>query len=96
MSLDDLKKHFESTYSIEVSMITYGTATVFSSFDKNAKVRLPLRVPEAIEAVTKKELPKYKRFLALGVSGNTIGGVDCLLPDVRYEIWWYKLELYEI
>ena len=68
-------------------MITYGTATVFSSFDnKNAKTRLPLRVPEAIGAVTKKELPKYKRFLALGVSGNTKDGVDCLLPDVRYEI----------
>ena len=68
-------------------MITYGTATVFSSFDnKNTKTRLPLRVPEAIEAVTKKELPKYKRFLALGVSGNTKDGVDCLLPDVRYEI----------
>ena len=83
MSLEDLKNHFEKVYNIEVSMITYGTATVFSSFDKNAKSRLPMRVPEAIESVTKKELPKYKRFLALGVSGNTKDGVDCLLPDVR-------------
>jgi len=65
-------------------MITYGTAIVFSSFDKNTKARLPLRVPEAIESVTKKDLPKYKRFLALVVSGNTKDGVDCLLPDVRY------------
>lgn len=45
MSLEDLKNHFEKVYNIEVSMITYGTATVFSSFDKNAKSRLPMRVP---------------------------------------------------
>lgn len=86
MTLLDLKNHFENTYGIEVSMITYGTATVYSSFDKSAQTRLPLKVPEAIEAVTKKELPKYKRFLPVGVSGNTKDGVDCLLPDVRYQI----------
>ena len=67
-------------------MITYGSATVFSSFDKNAKNRLSMGVGEAIEAVTKKELPKYKRFLPLGVSGSTKDGIDCLLPDVRYEL----------
>ena len=48
MSLKDFKNHFETTYSIDVSMITYGTATIFSSFDKNAQARLPLRVSEAI------------------------------------------------
>jgi hypothetical protein len=67
-------------------MITYGSATVYTSFDKGAKVRLPMKVPAAIEALTKKEIPSYKRFLALGVSGSDLNGVDCLLPDVRYEI----------
>jgi hypothetical protein len=32
MTLQDMKKHFEEKYNIEVSMITYGSATVFSSF----------------------------------------------------------------
>jgi hypothetical protein len=67
-------------------MITYGSATVYTSFDKGAKARLPLKVPDAIEKLTKKELPPYKRFLPLGVSGSDANGVDCLLPDVRYEI----------
>lgn len=67
-------------------MITYGSATVYTSFDKTAKLRLPLKVNAAIEALTKKEIPKYKRFIALGVSGSDKDGVDCLLPDVRYEI----------
>ena len=72
-------------------MITYGTATIFSSFDKSAKDRLNMRLPEAIEKVSKKEIPKYKRFICVGVSGNTKDGVDFLMPDVRYEIWWLYL-----
>jgi hypothetical protein len=67
-------------------MITYGSATVYTSFDKGAKARLPMKVPDAIETLTKKKIPKFKRFLALGVSGNDSGNIDCLLPDVRYEI----------
>lgn len=86
MILKDFKDHMEKTYKIEISMITYGTATVYSFFDKNAKDRLPMKIPEAIEKLTKKELPKYKRFLALGVSGSTTEGVDCLMPDIKYEI----------
>ena len=70
MTLDDLKRFFEEKYKIEVSMITYGSGTLYTSFDKNAKARLPMKVPEAIESLTKKELPKSRRFLPLGVSGN--------------------------
>lgn len=68
-------------------MITYGTATIYSQFEKStqATARFAMKVPAAIEALTKKEIPKYKRFLAIGVSGDQ-GGVDCMLPDVRYEI----------
>jgi hypothetical protein len=69
-------------------MITYGTSTIYSSFDKGeqAKARFAMNVPAAIEALTKKVIPNYKRFIALGVSGNDKDNVDCMLPDVRYEI----------
>lgn len=70
MTLAELKKYFEDTYKIEVSMITYGSATVYTSYDQGAKKRLPMKVPEAIEALTKKEIPKFRKFLPLGVSGN--------------------------
>lgn len=86
MVLKDFIEHCEKTYNIEISMITYGTATVFSSFDKSAKDRLPMKLPEAIEKVSKKEIPKFKRFVCVGVSGNTKDGVDFLMPDVRYEL----------
>lgn len=48
LTLSELKDHFEKTYSIDVSMITYGSATVYTSFDKGAAARLPLKVPAAI------------------------------------------------
>ena len=51
MTVKDFKDYFEKTYDIEVSMITYGTATIYSSFDKQVQARLPLKLPEAIENV---------------------------------------------
>lgn len=67
-------------------MITYGSATVYTSYGADAKKRLPLKVQEAISQVTKKEFPKWKRFIPIGVTGNTADGIDCLLPDIRYQI----------
>jgi hypothetical protein len=84
MTVEGLKKHFEDTYKIEVSMITNGSCIVFSAYDQMAKKRLPMKIPEAVESVTKKEIPNFRKFLALSVSGNNAEGIDCMLPDVRY------------
>jgi ubiquitin-activating enzyme E1 len=87
MTIDDMKNHFEQKYGIEVSMITYGSATVFSSFGgKDSQARLPLKVETAIESVSKKEFPKWRKIIPIGISGNTVDGIDCLLPDVRYTL----------
>lgn len=89
MTLEQMKTHFESTYNIEVSMITFGSATVYSSYGADAKKRLPLLIEKAIQEVTKKPFPAWKKLIPIGVSGNTKEGIDCLLPDVRYQISWY-------
>jgi hypothetical protein len=67
-------------------MITYGTSTVYTSFGKESKARLPMLLQEAIELVTKKTIPKWKTILPIGISGNTTDGTDCLMPDVRYHL----------
>jgi len=86
MTLEALKNHFEKAYNIEVSMITFGTSTVYTSYGADAKKRLPLLVEQAIAEVTKKPFPHWKTLIPIGVSGNTQDGTDCLLPDVRYQI----------
>ena len=67
-------------------MITYGSATVYSSFGNDSKARLTMKVQEAIENVTKKEFPAWKRIVPIGISGNVKDGTDCVMPDVRYRI----------
>ena len=86
MTVAELKEHFEKTYNIEVSMISYGTATVFSSYGADSKKRLAMPVQNAIQDLSKKEFPSWKKIIPIGVSGNTSDGVDCVLPDVRFHI----------
>lgn len=86
MTMEQMKNHFESNYKIEVSMITYGTSTVYTSYGADSKKRLPMLVEQAITEVTKKPFPQWKRFIPIGVSGNTTDGTDCLMPDIRYQI----------
>ena len=81
-----MKNFFEKEYNIECSMITYGTGTVYSSFGADSKSRLPMKVEAAIENVSKKEFPKWKKIIPIGISGNTKDGIDCVMPDVRYRI----------
>lgn len=69
-------------------MITSGTCTVYTSFGKEGQARLQLSVREAIEKVSKKEIPAWKQILQLGVSGNTSDGTDVLMPDIKYFCWF--------
>lgn len=87
MTLEAMKNHFEQTYNIEVSMITFGTSTVYTSYGADSKKRMPLDVIQAIAEVTKKEFPKWKRFIPIGINGNTSDGTDCFMPDIRYQIY---------
>lgn len=67
-------------------MITYGTSTVFSSYGQDSQKRLKMSIVEAIESVSKKPLPKWRKVLPLAISGTGEGGIDCVLPDIRYYI----------
>ena len=49
MTLGDMKNHFEKTYSIDVTMITFGSATIYTSYGPDAKKRLGLPVQNAIQ-----------------------------------------------
>lgn len=67
-------------------MITYGTSTVYTSYGAESKKRLPMLVQNAIEDVTKKNFPTWRKIVPIGISGNTSDGTDCVMPDVRYHI----------
>ena len=49
-------------------MITHGAASIYPVYGSGSKDRLALPIEEAIKIVTKKEVPKYKKFLPISIS----------------------------
>ena len=45
-----------------------------------------MSITKAVEDVTKKEFPAWKKIIPLGISGNTSDGIDCVLPDIRFHV----------
>lgn len=66
-------------------MITHGPASLWPSFGAASKQIPNKRIDEAIEAVTKRPIPQYKRFLPLAISAYTKDDIYCLMPIVRYQ-----------
>lgn len=67
-------------------MITYGTSTVYSSYGQDSQKRIKMKIHEAIESLTHKKLPAWRKILALSASGNVQDGTDCIMPDIRYHV----------
>ena len=67
-------------------MITFGSATIYSSYGPESAKRLAMPVQTAIQDITKKILPNWRKIIPIGVSGSTSDGIDCVLPDIRYHI----------
>lgn len=44
LSIEDLKAKMEKDYSITVTMITYGSSTLFSAYGQDSKKRLKMKV----------------------------------------------------
>ena len=67
-------------------MFTYGVSTVYSSYGE-AKKRLEMKMEEAIEQAIKVPIGKNKKYLKLSVCANEKDGVDCVFPDIRYQLF---------
>ena len=39
-----------------------------------------------IETVGKRSVPDFKKIVEIEVAGNTLDGVDVIMPSVRYEL----------
>lgn len=86
MSLEDIIDKVKKEYQVKVSMITYNTSTLYTSFGQESQKRLKMNIPEAILNVSKKALPPWETIVQLGIAGTAEQDIDCLLPDVRFYI----------
>eukprot|EP00164_Ancoracysta_twista_P001544 GFYU01002025.1.p1 GENE.GFYU01002025.1~~GFYU01002025.1.p1 ORF type:complete len:1022 (+),score=376.66 GFYU01002025.1:139-3066(+) len=87
ITLQEFLDHFEKGMKLEVGMISYGPAIVYSSFTQRKKIeeRLPLKMSEVCKLVSKKDLPAYSKYLVFEICCNDENDEDVETPYVRYQ-----------
>uniref|UniRef100_A0A7S3ZEA8 E1 ubiquitin-activating enzyme n=1 Tax=Lotharella globosa TaxID=91324 RepID=A0A7S3ZEA8_9EUKA len=87
-TLQQLKDHFEEKYGLEIVMLSYGKALLFSQYGfmakKKNKVRLKLAMPELVETVAKVKVDRAAAFLMFEAMVTTVEGDDVDIPSVRF------------
>lgn len=76
----------EKTYEVEVSMLSFQNAILYSFFQsaKKRKARMPMLIEDVIAEVTQKSISPNQQFILLDPYCNDEDGEDVDLPIVRY------------
>eukprot|EP00466_Bigelowiella_natans_P017477 jgi/Bigna1/88516/estExt_fgenesh1_pg.C_330078 len=87
-TLQDLVDHFEEKFGLDIVMLNFGRALLYSQYGFGAKrknkVRLKLSIPELVKTVAKVEVNMSSSFLTLGAMVTTLDGDDVDIPaDVK-------------
>jgi len=88
LTLAQLLQHFEKKYKLEISMISADVSLLYSSWmpQNKQQARLKMEVSKILESITKKEIPKFKKYLVLQITADLIGSDDDIdVPSVRYQ-----------
>lgn len=85
LSLEAFIAHFEETYGLEVSMLSYGVSILYSFFQnkKKTKERLPLPMTELAALVTGHPVNAGQKYVIFEVMCTDADGEDVDLPCVR-------------
>mmetsp|Transcript_27540 Transcript_27540/g.38275 ORF Transcript_27540/g.38275 Transcript_27540/m.38275 type:complete len:103 (-) Transcript_27540:216-524(-) len=91
-TLQQMCDHFEEKYGLEIVMLSYGKALVYSQFGfmakKKNKLRLKMSIPELVESVAKVKVDRNAGFLMFEAMVTTTDGEDVDIPSVRF--WLHK------
>jgi ubiquitin-activating enzyme E1 len=85
-TLKEILEHFQSTYKVNVSILTVGESDViYQSYlaDKGVK-RLGMTPDEAYKADTGKEINTSAKFMEMAISAEAEDGTDVVMPPLRY------------
>ncbi|OMJ10390.1 Ubiquitin-activating enzyme E1 1 [Smittium culicis] len=88
LTLQELIDEFESTYKLEVSMVTSGTTMLFSPFlsKKKASERKSLPISELVNTISKKEIPSHTKYVVLVICCYDENDEDVDVPEVRVRV----------
>ncbi|KAI8872869.1 ubiquitin-activating enzyme E1 [Ramicandelaber brevisporus] len=88
VTLQQLVDHFQKTLKLDVSMVSCGRTMIYSSWSNRKVVaeRLPLKIVDLVEQVSKKPVPAHTRKLVLVVCVTDENDEDVDIPEVHVHI----------
>jgi ubiquitin-activating enzyme E1 len=87
ITLAELFTHLGEVHGLEVTMLSHGVSILYSFFANKKKTaeRLPMRMTQVVETVTKKAVLASQRYLIFEVCAQDLdSGEDVEIPYLRY------------
>ncbi|KAG7745711.1 hypothetical protein KL932_000741 [Ogataea haglerorum] len=84
MTLQELLDYFKEKEGLEITMLSHGVSLLYGSFHPPSKLktRLPLKLTELIETVSKKPVPEHEKTLIFEICCDDQEGEDVEVPYI--------------
>ena len=88
LTLKEFIDYFKSKHELEITMLSCGQSMLFSFFMPKKKLdeRLPMKMTELVESITKKPVPSHVKSLVMEVCVNDRNEEDVEVPYVKLNI----------
>ena len=88
MPLRDFLEYFHREHGLEVTLVSGNMAMLYADFmpPKKKEERLPMRLRELVEHVTKKPVEPHVRHLSIEIMADDLNGEDVEVPTVSVRI----------
>ncbi|CAA22354.2 ubiquitin activating enzyme E1 Uba1 [Schizosaccharomyces pombe] len=83
-TLQELIDYFQKEEGLEVTMLSSGVSLLYANFQPPKKLaeRLPLKISELVEQITKKKLEPFRKHLVLEICCDDANGEDVEVPFI--------------
>lgn len=88
MSLRDFIQYFHDKHGLDITLVSGNMAMLYADFmpPKKKEERLPMRMRELVEHVTKKPIDQCHEFLSIEIMADDRNGEDVEVPSVTVRI----------
>ena len=88
MTLQGFLDYFQREHKLKITMLNCGASLLYTFFmpKKTAQERLPMKLADVVETVTKKPIPSHVKAIVLEMCTENEEGEDVEVPYVRMQI----------